>query len=196
MFTNGDTMVTKTKRPATVAPSKRPAASKRARVTSVDDATRASVIAHDAEPQPATVTEAAKPNLLRAGLKALGNVGNDVVQHQSRVFEAILGIDPSQAWSGLLKRDGVGAKPAQDAATAMAAEPVGLRKFEAVFDQRVASALERIGMPSLKAVKALEREVASMGREVAALREEVAALKSELGTTPQRPSAKPARRKS
>jgi hypothetical protein len=33
-----------------------------------------------------------------------------VVQHQSRMFEAILGVDPTQVWAGLVKRDALAAK--------------------------------------------------------------------------------------
>ena len=113
-------------------------------------------------------TEAGKANLLRAGLKALGNVRDDVVQHQSRVFEAILGIDPAQAWSGLVRRDAAASKPA--GATKAAAEAFGLRKFEAVFDQRVASALERMGMPSAETLKALTDEVAALKKELHSLK--------------------------
>jgi poly(hydroxyalkanoate) granule associated protein phasin len=108
------------------------------------------------EPDPA------KPNPLRAGLKALGKVRDDVVQHQSRVFEAILGIEPGTGWSGLVKRDAPGAKVAQEA--------LGLRKFEAVFDQRVASALERMGMPSMEALQSMRDELDTLRAEVAALK--------------------------
>lgn len=111
---------------------------------------------------PAAEAEAGKDNPLRAGLKALGKVRDDVVQHQSRVFEAILGLDPGAGWSGLVKRDGVAAKAAQDA--------LGLRKFEAVFDQRVASALERMGMPSAETLKALTDEVAALKKELHSLK--------------------------
>lgn len=106
--------------------------------------------------------DAAKPNPLRAGLKALGKVRDDVVQHQSRVFEAILGIEPGTGWGGLVKRDAAAAKVAQEA--------LGLRKFEAVFDQRVASALERMGMPSLEALQAMRDELDTLRAEVAALK--------------------------
>ena len=116
-------------------------------------------------------TEAGKDNPLRAGLKALGKVRDDVVQHQSRVFEAILGLDPGAGWSGLVKRDGPAAKAAQDA--------LGLRKFEAVFDQRVVHALERMGMPSIEALQALGDELAAQRAELTALRAELAALKKK-----------------
>src|ERR1700716_1069844 len=109
MFMNGDTMVTKTKRPASsasTAASKRAPTRKRATPSSVAE----TASAQGAGPIPSAPAEPAKPNLLRAGLQALGNVRNDVVQHQSRVFEAILGIDPGQGWSGLMKRDTAAAK--------------------------------------------------------------------------------------
>ena len=93
-----------------------------------------------------------KPNLLRAGLKALGNVRDDVVQHQSRVFEAILGIDAKQPWPAI----------GRAAASKAAQEAFGQRKFEAVFDQRVAHALECMGMPSAQALQALVQQVAEM----------------------------------
>ena len=126
-----------------------------------------------AEPAAAAAVDAdaGKDNPLRAGLKALGKVRDDVVQHQSRVFEAILGLDPGAGWSGLVKRDGPAAKAAQDA--------LGLRKFEAVFDQRVVHALERIGMPSLEALQALGDELAAQRAELTALRAELAALKKK-----------------
>jgi hypothetical protein len=103
-----------------------------------------------------------KPNPLRAGLTALGKVRDDVVQHQSRVFEAILGIEPGTGWGGLVKRDAPATKVAQEA--------LGLRKFEAVFDQRVASALERMGMPSMEALQAMRDELDTLRAEVAALK--------------------------
>jgi hypothetical protein len=130
-----------------------------------------------AEPVAAADAETGKDNPLRAGLKALGKVRDDVVQHQSRVFEAILGLDAGAGWSGLVKREGGAAKVAQDA--------LGLRKFEAVFDQRVVHALERMGMPSIEALQALGDELAAQRAELTALRAEVAALKKPV------PAAKP-----
>jgi len=148
-------MVTKTKRPVAkpAAPIKRAAA-------------RAPVRKRGAAPAEApiteSVTEAAQPNLLRAGLKALGNARDEVVQRQSRVFEVILGIEPGQGWSGLVKRDAAIKKAAQEA--------FGLRKFEAVFDERVAHALERMGMPSIEALQALTDEVAALKTELRSLK--------------------------
>ena len=107
--------------------------------------------------QPAAA-EAAQPNLLRAGLKALGSARDEVVQRQSRVFEVLLGVEPGQGRSGL------------DAAAKAAQEAFGLRKFEAVFDQRVLQALERMGMPSVQALQALTEEVAALKAELRSLK--------------------------
>ena len=133
-------MVTKVKAPA----AKRPARVKRIAV---------------AEPVVQATPGAAKPNLIRAGLNALDKARQDVAQRQSRVFEAILGLEPAQ---GLAAREG--------AASKIAAEAFGLRKFEAVFDQRVAHALERMGVPSAEALKALIDDVAALKEEVRGLK--------------------------
>ena len=78
------------------------------------------------------------------------------------MFEAILGLEPAQGLSGLVGREGAAAK--------VAAEALGLRKFEAVFDQRVAHALERMGVPSVAALTALIDEVAALKEEVRSLK--------------------------
>jgi hypothetical protein len=132
-------MVTKTKAPAT----KRAAPRRRA-------------VPVEATPEPP------KPNLLRAGLQALDKARNDVAERQSRVFEAILGLEPAQGLSSLVGREGPAAK--------VAAEALGLRKFEAVFDQRVAHALERMGLPSADTLQALVDEVAALKEEVRSLK--------------------------
>ena len=134
-------MVTKTKAPT----AKRSAPRKR--VAAVD------------EPMPDAAVEPARPSLIRAGLQALDKARQDVAERQSRVFEAILGFEPAQ---GLAAREGAAAK--------LAAEAFGLRKFEAVFDQRVAHALERMGIPSAEALQALVDEVAALKEEVRSLK--------------------------
>lgn len=113
-------------------------------------------------PSTASVIEAAPPNLLRAGLKALGNARDKVVQGQGRVFEVILGVEPGPAASGPAHRDSGVSKVAQEA--------FGLRKFEAVFDQRVVQALERMGMPSIEVLQALTDEVAALKAELSSLK--------------------------
>ena len=107
-------------------------------------------------------TEAAgKPagaeGLLRAGLKALGNVGTDVVKRHTHVIEGLLGIQ---------KTDAGGARPA---AGFPGLDSFGIRKFEDVFDQRVATAMQRLGMPGAEEVQALRDEVAQLRARVAQL---------------------------
>ena len=111
---------------------------------------------------PAAPAVGAAPNLIRAGLQALDKARQDVAQRQSRVFEAILGFEPAQGLTQLVGGEGVAAK--------VAAEALGLRKFEAVFDQRVAHALERMGMPDADALKALTDEVTALKEEVRSLK--------------------------
>ncbi len=99
--------------------------------------------------------------LLRAGLKALGNVRNDVAKRQANVIESLLGIgsgDPSHAVA-----------PADKAATHRGfpgLDSFGIRKFEDVFDQRVASALERLGMPGASEIRALRDEVQQLREQL------------------------------
>jgi hypothetical protein len=101
---------------------------------------------------PARKTKAAAPEkkagaqgLLRAGLKALGNVGNDVVKRQTNVIESLLGIAqpkpdaPARGFPGL--------------------DSFGIRKFEDVFDQRVATAMQRLGMPSAQEIQELREQM-------------------------------------
>jgi hypothetical protein len=95
--------------------------------------------------------------LLRAGLKALDTVRNDVAKRQANVIEGLLGI-------------GQGKVPGLDG--------FGIRKFEDVFDQRVATALQRLGMPDAQQVQALRDEVAQ-------LRERVAQLEGHGGSAPR-----------
>jgi hypothetical protein len=137
-------MVTKTIRPAVRPALKRAAPRKPGQRATVAAKKRAVPLT---EP-------ASKPNLLRAGLKALGNVRDDVVQHQSRIFESLLGIDPKQSWPAI----------GRAAAGKAAQEAFGLRKFEAVFDQRVANAIERMGMPSAQALTALVDQVSELNK--------------------------------
>ena len=80
-------------------------------------------VAAGAEPVAPANTKAARPNLLQAGLQALDKARQDVAQRQSRVFEAILGLEPAQGLSVLVGHEG--------SATKLAAEALGLRKFEA-----------------------------------------------------------------
>jgi len=97
--------------------------------------------------------------LLRAGLKALDNVRHDVAKRQANVIESLLGI-------GQGKIDAAGAKAALTRGFP-SLDSFGIRKFEDVFDQRVATALQRLGMPSAEEVQALREEVAQLRERLA-----------------------------
>ena len=88
--------------------------------------------------------QAGAQGLLRAGLKALGNVRDDVVKRQTNVIENLLGL-------GQPKGDG--------APRGFALESFGIRKFEDVFDQRVATALQRLGMPTAQDIQELREQM-------------------------------------
>lgn len=99
-------------------------------------------------PDPATQGTGSAKGLLRAGLQALGNVRDDVVKHQTNVIETLLGM-PKSGDAGS-RSAAVRAFPALD---------IGLRKFEDVFDQRVAAAMQRLGLPSAQEVQLLHEQV-------------------------------------
>ncbi|MDM0077419.1 phasin family protein [Variovorax sp. J2P1-59] len=88
--------------------------------------------------------------LLRAGLQALGNVRDDVVKRQTNVIESLLGMGKAEP-----SADG---KPAP-ARGFPALDAFGIRKFEDVFDQRVATALQRLGMPSAQEIQELREQM-------------------------------------
>lgn len=119
------------KAPAAKAPRKRPVA--------VPPAPRAP--ANEAEAPAA----AGPAGLWRASLKALDTVRQDVTRRHTNVIETLLGIAP--------RAEAEGHKPAPRGFPGL--EGLGLRKFEDVFDQRVATALERLGMPTREEVQAL-----------------------------------------
>jgi hypothetical protein len=87
--------------------------------------------------------------LLRAGLKALGNVRDDVVKRQTNVIESLLGMG---------KADTADGKPALPRGFP-GLDTFGIRKFEDVFDQRVATALQRLGMPSAQEIQELRDQM-------------------------------------
>ena len=117
-------------------------------------------------------------SLLRAGLKALNDVRDDVITRQSRVFEALLGIDTSHAQRTAKERK------LQSAAEM---ETSGVQKFEEVFDQRVARALERLGMPSPQALAGLVQQLEAINEHLKRIESPPAAKKR----APRRPPAKP-----
>ena len=111
-----------------------------------------------ASPPPAEAEKhAGAKGLLRAGLKALNDVRDDVVTRQSRVFEALLGIDTSHAASERSARDWKLLNPGG---------ADGMQKFEEIFDQRVARSLERLGMPSPQALATLVQQLEAINEHL------------------------------
>lgn len=104
----------------------------------------------DASPKPSK-------NILTAGIKALTHVHEEAVARQSRVFESLLGLGAK--------------KPAEGTndVPAPALDPFGFRKFEDVFDQRVARAMENLQVPTAQAFAALMAEVERLRETVARL---------------------------
>ena len=93
----------------------------------------------------------APKNLLTAGIKALSNAHEEAVARQSRVFESLLGLGPNREVGRDAKRDAPEPSPALD--------PFGFKKFEDVFDQRVAKAMQHLGVPTVEAFAELVAEV-------------------------------------
>ncbi len=111
-----------------------------------------------ARAEPAAPAPRAPKNILSAGIKALTNAHEEAVERQSRVFESLLGL-------GQRREAEKSAAPV--AATTL--DPFGFKKFEDVFDQRVAKAMEHIGVPTADAFAALKAEVEDLRRTVARL---------------------------
>ncbi|MGJ7510425.1 phasin family protein [Variovorax sp. GT1P44] len=134
MATRRDETVSVKKKPAApatkAAPAKKAAPRKRA---APKKAAAPETIAQEAA---VSQEQAGAKGLLRAGLKALGTVRDDVVKRQTNVIESLLGM---------------GKPPVLDT--------FGIRKFEDVFDQRVATALERLGMPTAQEIQELREQM-------------------------------------
>lgn len=118
----------------------------------------------------------------RAGLRALDNVRHDVQRRQASVIETLLGIPPT-ATAAPESRLGLSGLPGLDA--------FGLRKFEDVFDQRVAAALERLGMPTREEVLALHEKLDRVLAQLERLGAQAeAAAQAATPAKPARPTAK------
>ncbi|MEJ8858012.1 phasin family protein [Variovorax robiniae] len=86
-------------------------------------------------------------NLLTVGLKVLGDARN----HQNRVVESLLGIP---------KGTPTGTRPAgKKTPLDTLGDTLGFRKLEDVFDQRIAAALVRLGIPTAEELASLRRQV-------------------------------------
>lgn len=110
--------------------------------------------ARSSRPAPGTTGADTTPpqtpeDLLRAGLKAFR-------------LENLLGLGTT-----------AGATPPESALPGLgfsALDSFGLRKFEDVFDQRVAGALQRLGWPEPETVQALQQEIEQLRAELDALK--------------------------
>jgi Poly(hydroxyalcanoate) granule associated protein (phasin) len=98
-------------------------------------------------------TGGAGENLLRVGLKVLGDARNT----QNRMVESLLGI-PKGTPTG--KRPAVKKTPLDQLG-----DTLGFRKLEDVFDQRIAAALERLGFPSAEELASLQAQVRQLVEE-------------------------------
>lgn len=145
-----------TRRDETDSVKKKPVTPARKAAPAKKSAPRAGAAAKKARAPKAVPARTASPaqqagakGLLRAGLKALGTVRDGVVKRQTNVIESLLGLGSGQAADG--KPGAVRAFPGLDT--------FGIRKFEDVFDQRVATALQRLGMPSAQEIQELRDQV-------------------------------------
>ena len=120
---------------------------------------------HASAAAPAAAAPKSK-NILTAGIKALTNAHEEAVARQSRVFESLLGLGQGR----VPKREG----DDQPNPLTQALDPFGIKKFEDVFDQRVARALQRLAVPSSEVVERLERDIAALRDEIARLRTQLA----------------------
>jgi hypothetical protein len=150
MAKRGDAAESMKTKPA--APARAPAP---ARKTAARAGTGVAKKARPSKPVPAKEATAAKgagaKGLLHAGLTALGNVRDDVVRRQTNVIGSLLGLGaPAEGGAGAALR----AFPVLDA--------LGVRKFEDVFDERVAAALQRLGVPSAQEVQELRDQLRLM----------------------------------
>jgi len=160
MATRPDATASLKKKKAAAPAKKAPPARKApaAKKTAAAPKKKTAAVTPDAPAGPKAVGE----GLLRAGLKVLGNVRDDVAKRQANVIEGLLGI-------GQGKPDAGGAAKAAVPRGFPSLDSFGLRKFEDVFDQRVATALQRLGMPSAEEVQALREEVARLRERLAQL---------------------------
>jgi len=113
-------------------------------------------------------------SLWTAGLKALDSVRQDAARRHASVIESLLGIVPAA-------RRGCDDDPEAARGVFPSLDTFGLRKFEDVFDQRVAGALERLGMPTRDELLALRAQL-----------DEVLAQLQRLGAAP--PASPPAKK--
>ena len=117
----------------------------------------------------------APSGLWRAGLKALDTVRQDVTRRHTNVIETLLGIAPPRT----------GAEGKQATRGFPGLETLGLRKFEDVFDQRVAAALERLGVPTRDEMAALRAQLDEALAQIERLQSGTPAPRKRGGSKPR-----------
>ena len=70
---------------------------------------------------------------------------DDVVKRQTNVIESLLGMSQPKADAPAARLPGL--------------DSFGIRKFEDVFDQRVATAMQRLGMPTAQEIQELREQM-------------------------------------
>jgi len=114
-----------------------------------------------------TASAASSKDILTAGIQALGTVHGEAVARQSRVFESLLGIGGTRDVSPSRESEPT-TNPLKDSLGTVL-DPFGFRKFEDVFDQRVARALQHLALPTAAAFAELQAEVLRLRARVAVL---------------------------
>jgi hypothetical protein len=111
--------------------------------------------------KPAAATTPASKNLLTAGIQALSNAHQEAIVRQRGVFESLLGLGG--------RRDAETGRGKESGPSPNVLDPFGIRKFEDVFDQRVARAMERLALPTGETIAELKAEIERLQARVAAL---------------------------
>ena len=120
-------------------------------------------------PAPPPEQEVEGSSLWQAGLRALKTAKQDAERRHASVVETLLGLSPGGATPNAAPRPPF-----------VGLDAFGLRKFEDVFDQRVAAALDRLGAPT-------REEVASLREQLDRLSEQLARWEAQ--AAPERPAA-------
>ncbi len=136
-----------------------------ARKTAPRPARPPAVAAQAANPTGGAAARPDPKSLLQAGLKAIGEVHDGVVQRQTRVVETLLGIQsPTRSDARQASKAADGSRSALDSL----GDSLGFRKLEDVFDQRIAAALKRLGVPSAQEFEALRLQVEALMQDKSA----------------------------
>lgn len=124
------------------------------------------------EPARKRTAGGAAPERARSSRPAPGTTGADTTPPQTPEDLLRAGLKAFRL-ENLLGLGAAGATPPESALPGLgfsALDSFGLRKFEDVFDQRVAGALQRLGWPEPETVQALQQEIEQLRAELDALK--------------------------